>query len=176
MLSACPIYTFHKPSYFKRSRIFVSGINDQIQMDLFDISKFSRYIDWRWVRIENLARGHMEIAWHRSLTPLLKVDDAGLNEHLGECKESRKVGMLSPHVDWRFIRISTKHRRTSKSRFSILTHRQSMSLGNHTEIWKYPAEKSQTTAKIRQRDSVFLLTNHSSKIFVMFSVGRIGLL
>ena len=41
----------------------------------------------------------MEIAWHRSLTPLLKVDDAGLNEHLGECKESRKVGMLSPHVD-----------------------------------------------------------------------------
>ena len=42
MLSAYPSYTLHKPSRrrFKRSRTIVSGINDQIQIDLSDMSKF----------------------------------------------------------------------------------------------------------------------------------------
>ena len=45
MLSAYPSYTLHKPSRrrFKRSRTIVSGINNQIQIDLSDLSKFSRY-------------------------------------------------------------------------------------------------------------------------------------
>ena len=47
MLSAYPSYTLHKPSRrrFKRSRTIVSEINDQIQIDLSDMSEFSRHND-----------------------------------------------------------------------------------------------------------------------------------
>ena len=52
MPSAYPSYTIHKPNRrrFKRSTTIVSGIHDQIQIDLSDMSKFSMYNDGKkWI-------------------------------------------------------------------------------------------------------------------------------